>query len=134
LSRIVLDTSVAAAWLLREELDAAGQSALRTLRSDGVLVPILWHYEIRNALLVAERRGRIPEGGAGEGLDALRNTSIETDNEADLDAAMALARGHGLSYYDALYLELARRRELPLATRDTALARAASDEGVNIVR
>lgn len=103
------------------------------MRSEGAFVPSLWHYEIRNVLLVAERRGRIPEGGAGEGLNTLRNTSIETDSEADLDVAMELARGHRLSYYDALYLELSRRRSLPLATRDTVLARAVLAEGLEVV-
>ncbi len=96
-------------------------------------MPPLWHYEIRNALLVAERRGRIPEGGARKGLDTLRNTSIATDQETDLDGTLQLALFHRLSYYDALYLELAHRRKLPLATRDVALARAVRAEGLKVV-
>ena len=130
MSRIVLDASVAVAWLLREDLDPPALSALNSVRREGAYVPSLWHYEVRNALLVAQRRGRIPDGGVWEGLNALRRIHVETDQETDLDAAMELALAHRLSFYDALYLELARRRRLPLATRDAALARAARAEGL----
>ncbi|MCY3646233.1 MAG: type II toxin-antitoxin system VapC family toxin [Chloroflexi bacterium] len=133
MSGIVLDASVAAAWLLREELDPPALTALDILRSEGVCVPPLWHYEVRNALLVAERRGRVPDGGARRGLETLRDASIDTDEATDLDTALELALAHGLSFYDASYLELARRRGLPLATRDRALARAVRAEGLEVV-
>ena len=133
MSSIVLDASVAVAWLVREDLDAPALSALQFLRRDGALVPPLWHYEVRNALLVAERRGRIPNGGARAALNELRGVHIETDQETDLDSTMELALAHRLSFYDALYLALARKRRLPLATRDTALARAVRAEGLDVV-
>ena len=133
MSSVVLDASVAVAWLLREEFDPPALSALNSVRREGAFVPSLWHYEVRNALVVAERRGRIPAGGAWEGLNTLRGIRVETDQETDLDAAMELALAHKLSFYDALYLELARRRRLPLATRDAALARAVRTEGLEVV-
>ena len=130
MSRVVLDASVSTSWLLDDELDPQAATALEWVRTNGALVPHLWHYEVRNALVVAERRGRLPEGHAKERLAFLGDLLILTDQEADLRAAMELAIAHGLSFYDALYLELARRRRLPLATRDAALARAARAEGL----
>ena len=132
MSSFVLDTSVAVAWLLGETLDQPSRSALDALRQEGACVPPLWHYEMRNALLVAERRERIPRGGAREGLEGLRDFDIETDQATDLDVALDLALAHQLSFYDALYLELALRRRLPLATRDRGLARAVRAAGLEV--
>ena len=103
---------------------------LARLGLDRAFAPQLWHYEVRNALLTAERRGRLPPGGATERLDGLADLDIVTDGEADLRAAFDLAVTHGLSFYDALYLELAARRGAALATLDARLARAAAAEGI----
>lgn len=130
MSSIVLDASLAVSWLLREDLDPPAIAALDHFRRDGAYVPPLWHYEVRNALLVAERRGRIPGGGAREALEKVPDLRLVTDQATNLDTALELAFSHRLSFYDALYLELARRRRLPLGTRDTALARATRAEGL----
>ncbi len=132
MSRLVLDASVTANWLLGDELDPRASYALDWLRRDEAVVPQLWHYEVRNALLMAERRGRVPRGETTERLDSLRGLPILTDQEADLQAAFDLARAHGLSFYDALYLELAKRREAPLATLYALLAQAAIAEGLEV--
>lgn len=81
-------------------------------------------------LLVAERRGRLSATQAADRLDALRTLPINTDESPDLESAYELARTHNLSFYDALYLDLACRRNTPLVTLDTALARAAGAEGL----
>ena len=94
------------------------------------MVPQLWHYEVRNALLVAERRGAIPQLAAESRIRGLSALPIVTDRDAVLDQAMDLAIKHGLSYYDALYLELALREALPLATLDGRLNAAAMAAGV----
>ncbi len=86
-----------------------------------------------NALLVAERRDRIAADEVNERLRALAALPIHTDDEPHLDVALALARTHGLSIYDALYLELAQRRTAALATLDAALARAAVAAGLALV-
>ena len=70
--------------------------------------------------------------GAAERLDSLRTLPILTDQEADLQTAFVLAREHGLFFYDALYLELVKRRKAPLATLDIQLARAATAERVEL--
>lgn len=129
---LVVDASIAAGWLLDDELDPRAVSALTRLRQEEAIVPRIWHYEVRNALLVAERRKRISREGTAERLDSLRELSILTDHEANLQETLNLARAHGLSFYDALYLELAKRREAVLVTLDTGLTRAAVAEDLEL--
>ena len=130
MSGLVVDASVAVAWLFDDEEEPRADSVLERLKEDGALVPQLWHLEMRNSLLTAERRGRLSAGEVKERLDALRSLPIRTDEESDLQSAFNLARAHGLSFYDALYLELAKRESAELATLDGALGRAAVSEGV----
>ncbi len=77
-------------------------------------------------------RGRVSAAGVNERLDALKSLPIRTDEEPGFQSACALARAHGLSFYDALYLELAKRESAELATLDEALAKAAVAEGVRL--
>ena len=132
MTRLVLDASVAASWLLEDEFDRGAEAAVMQLTEEGAVVPPLWHYEVRNTLLVAERRGRLSGSDPVQLLDKLAWLPIETDRDADLQAAYDLARDHGLSYYDAMYLELGVRRGAPLATLDAELARAAIAEGLDV--
>lgn len=96
-------------------------------------MPQLWHIELRNCLLVAHRKRRLSQQDVKERLWALAGLPVRTDGEFDPDSAFALAHKHGLSLYDALYLDLAHRRNLPLATLDKALRRAAIAECVVVV-
>ena len=130
MSLLVIDASVAAAWLFDDEDDRRAAAALTRIETDAALVPQLWHLEVRSALLAAERRGRIRAGEIDERLRFLLQLPVQTDAEPNLADALALARKHRLSFYDALYLELARRRGAALATLDAALARAAAAEEV----
>ena len=130
MSRLVLDASITADWLLDDEFEPRAADALTRLRRDGAIVPPLWHYEVRNALLAAERRGRVSQNGTTERLDSLKALPIRTDGDTNLQAAFNLAREHGLSFYDALYLELAKRLGTTLATLDRKLAGAALAEGL----
>ena len=88
---LVLDASVAANWLLVEESASDAVAALAWLRTSGGVVPPLWHYEVRNALLMAERRGRVPRGRVEERLDSLAELPLLIDQDADLQAAFNLA-------------------------------------------
>ena len=130
MSGLVVDASVVVAWLFDDEDEPRADRVLKRLEEEGALVPQLWHLEMRNSLLTAERRGRLSEGAVKERLDALRSLPIRTDEESDLQSVFDLARAHDLSFYDALYLELAKRESAELATLDGALARAATAEGV----
>ena len=133
MSVFVLDASVAAAWLLDEPAASRADLVLARLEEQAALVPQLWHLELRNCLLVASRRARLTAGTAAQRLEALRGLPIRTDTEPDLAVALTLAERHRLSFYDAIYLELAKRRAAPVATLDKALARAAAGEGLPLV-
>lgn len=115
---------------MEDEDDPRVDAALAQLAQDQTFVPLLWHYEVRNALLIGVRRGRLSPDSAGMHLGRLARLPVLTDGEADLPAAFDLAAAHGLSFYDALYLELAARRGAGLATLDARLARAAATEGI----
>ena len=86
---------------------------------------------MRSVLLVGERKGRIEAGTMNDHMADVRMLSIETDAAHADDAVAALSRKHGLSGYDAAYLETAIRRKPKLTTLDKELARAAADEGVS---
>jgi len=129
----VLDASVAAAWCLGDEDDDYSVAALRSLSGGGVVVPHLWGLEMANVLLVAERRGRISGEDVHQACANLLSLPIAVDpvaRDRALSTVLQLARAHGLTSYDAAYLELAMRYDLPVATRDGALVIAAESEGV----
>jgi len=127
-SAFVLDCSIAAAWLFEDEARPETDDLLDLLRDDGALVPNLWHLEVGNVLIQAERRGRITAAQIATRLELLASLPIATDGETDVLAfreILTLARAQALTTYDAAYLELALRQGIPLATQDKALVRAA---------
>ena len=131
----VLDASVALAWFLDDEQAPQPQAdnvRARLIR-ERAYVPQLWRLEVRNGLIIAERRGRLSATRINECLEAIKRLPIQTDSEAVLDTVVSLARMHNLSVYDAVYLELAKRRDAALASLDGALLRAAAEEGVELV-
>ena len=136
MSGLVLDCSVAIAWCFADEASAELDALLDGVRANGVLVPAIWHLEVANVLLTAERRGRISERGATRSLHLLSSLPIHTDH-ADPERMrrdiVPLARAHRLMAYDATYLELAIRTGVPLATTDRILAAAARTAGVSVV-
>ena len=126
----VLDASVAACWAFDDEDHPSAAAALSRMRDDDALVPGIWWCEVRNTLIVSERRGRIAEADSTRFLRNLSRLGIAVDRAAVEEDILALARRHRLTVYDASYLELARRQLLPLATLDAALASAALTENV----
>ncbi len=130
MTSLIVDASVAAAWVLDDEREPRADAALARLEVRGGMVPQLWHLEVRNVLLTAERRGRIAADLVDDRLAGLAELPIRTAAEPDLDEVLALARSHRLSVYDAVYLALARRHDAPLATLDAALAAAAHAAGL----
>ena len=127
----VLDASFTTAWLLPDESNQRVNALMARFEIEGGLVTQHWHFEVRNALLMAERRGRIAAGTIGMRLSRLNRLSLNTDQSPNLEVALELARRHLLTFYDALYLELSLRRGAQLATLDNALGRAAAAEGVS---
>ena len=124
----VLDCSVAATWLFPDQGTPETDALLDRLKTEGALVPGIWHLEVGNVLVRAERMKRIAKSKVAAYLHLLQRLAIVTDNETDeraLRETLLLARECGLSTYDAAYLELAMRRGVQLATLDRALIRAA---------
>ena len=129
MSPVVVDCSVSAAWLL-DEHGASVSSVLDAIALRRALVPALWRIEIANVMRSAMRRGRIGEAHARRALGLLQQAPIDVDDALPSPAALFdLAQRHGLSAYDACYLELAMRRGLALATLDADLKRAAIAAG-----
>jgi predicted nucleic acid-binding protein len=131
----VVDSSVALAWCFPDEHAPYPQAVLDSLAAASAYVPALWHLEVANALLVGERRGRCTLADTATWLGFLASLPIMVDGETVArawDDTLPLARTHNRSAYDGAYLELARRRGLPLATLDGPLKAAANAVGVAI--
>jgi predicted nucleic acid-binding protein len=129
----VLDASIAACWAFDDEDHPVAALALERVRTDEARVPSLWWFEVRNTLIVSERRGRLTESDTAAFLHGLARLRVSVDRsplEADV---LALARRRRLTVYDSAYLELARREGAPLATLDAALATAARAERVHLL-
>lgn len=133
MSGLVLDCSVAVAWCFEDEASPETDAVLERVRDEGALVPALWHLELGNVLVQAERRKRLTAADTTTRLELIADLPIVTDDETPTRAlreVLTLARAEGLTTYDAAYLELAMRKGLPLASRDKALRKVAARCGV----
>ncbi len=133
MSGFVLDCSVAVAWCFEDEASPETDAILERLREEGALVPALWHLELGNVLVQAERRQRLSAAETTTRLELIADLPIRTDDETPgraLREVLTLARAEGLTTYDAAYLELAMRKGLPLASKDNELIKAAGHCGV----
>jgi predicted nucleic acid-binding protein len=133
--RFVLDGSVALAWLFLDERDEYADAIVAKLPNLEMLVPRLWHLEVANVLLVGERRRRCSQADSTQWLSYLAGLPIVVDDSTEVRAwsdTIGLARQHGLSAYDAAYLEIALREGVPIATLDAPLKAAAKATGVPI--
>ncbi len=129
----VLDNSVVLAWSMADEIHPVADVALRRATSRGAFVPGIWWYELRNALIVNERRGRLGTAETDRVLRAVGRLPISIDSDHDGRHVLRLARRFGLTVYDAAYLEVAVRRALPLASLDRRLQQAAAASGVSLL-
>jgi predicted nucleic acid-binding protein len=129
----VLDASIPACWAFQDEQDHRAEAALARIKTEEAVVPALWWFEIRNIFVVNERRKRITESDTGVFLRDLAGLRVRVDREPEEAVVLKLARTHGLSVYDASYLELALRGALPLATLDAQLTAAARAAGSGLI-
>jgi predicted nucleic acid-binding protein len=138
MAAFVLDTSIALKWFLRDESDRTYSLAiLKAITDDSPpAVPWLWYYEIANTILTQVRRKRIAFEEAVVYLGIIDEMTIEIDppDAAGILQLPHLARTYNLTCYDAAFLELAIRRQLPLATSDQALIRAAEEAKVPMLK
>jgi len=132
----VLDCSVALAWVLPDEGSAYADGLLDRLVAEDAVVPPVWPLEVGNVLLVALRQKRIRKTELEPIVERLARLPIEIDIGATdhaLAAVLVLAGQHGLTTYDASYLDLAQRRKLPLATLDKQLRAACRAAKVEVL-
>jgi predicted nucleic acid-binding protein len=136
-SGFVLDASVALGWLVDDPPSVYALRIQRLMVGGSLpVVPVHWHLEIANALLTAERR-KILRRKVAEVLDDI--TALQAFIEADglpddLGVLVGIGQRQRLTAYDAAYVALAARRNLPLATQDAAMASAARRLKIAIVR
>jgi predicted nucleic acid-binding protein len=129
----VIDADSVLCWCFEDEASDAADALLVSLAAAGAAVPALWHLQVAQLLLSAGRQQLMTEARAAGFMALLDTLPIETD-AASADRArrevLHVARETGLAMFDAAYLELAMRRRIPLATRDSGLRQAAHAVGV----
>ena len=129
----VLDASVTAAWFFPDEFNPLSEAVLDRLREEEAVVPAIWHVEMANILVVAQRRQRLTEAAVTTALRVLASLPIVTAEPTDMDRLVGAARELGLSTYDVSYLVVAMREGLAIATQDKELRRAAERAGVELM-
>lgn len=136
MSGFVADASVTVSWVYESQATEETDWLLNEVISGViVVVPPLWFLEVANALLIAQRRRKLSAAFRRAVLKTLDALGVEVDEEGHRVAfqrTSEIAEKYGLTLYDAVYLQLAIRRKLPLASRDKALIAAAKKSGIKI--
>jgi predicted nucleic acid-binding protein len=133
-SSFVLDNSVLCGWFLRNQASEYGDLVAGQLRQIDAHAPWLLQLEFTNVLRTACRSGSLSVAAAREIVDQIALLPIRIDASPPQPATLlSLALRFQLSSYDAAYLELALRLQLPIATRDADLAEAAWAAGVGVL-
>ncbi len=136
MTRFVLDASVALAWVVDQNPNPYAESVRQRIQAGAKpVVPALWQLEVANTLVLVRRRKILNEDEVEEGLDyfqAFASTIAEIDgNFPTIREAFQVSKEAGLTAYDAVYFDLARRESLPLATLDKTLRESAVKAGVS---
>jgi predicted nucleic acid-binding protein len=132
---LVLDCSVALSWCFEDEASPKTDAILLDVAKNGGWVPQLWHLEVSNSLLQGVKRKRLSLADVAEKFMLLTKLPLYIDAETAqqaFDKTYQLANHEHLSAYDAAYLELAIRKQIPLATKDESLAAAAKRNKVRL--
>jgi predicted nucleic acid-binding protein len=129
----VLDSSMALTWCLPNQASPVSLAVLKRVQAGGALVPVVWHIEMANILGLKARSGFLSSDELHQALSLLHLLPIVTDQETsqpNLHGLLALMEKYRLTAYDATYLDLARRRDLPLATFDKEMIASARQNQV----
>ena len=133
---LIIDCSITMAWCFADEATVETARVQDRLIAEAAVVPAHWFLEVVNVLAMAEKRRRIAAADASNFLHLLAALDIQTDHETAaraFDHLPPLCRSHGLTSYDAAYLDLAVRRRLPLASLDDDLRQAAIGLGIQVL-
>ena len=136
MNRLVLDASTAIGWMVDVPPPRTSLRVLQILQAGATaVVPELWYYEVTNALVVAERRGRATAQVVTSHIhDLERLAAFMEISPTTPSALMTAARQSGLTAYDAAYFDLALRQNLPLATLDEKMRAAAQNAGIALIK
>ena len=132
----VPDSSFIIGWGFEEDAFENRAKVVERLAREGAIVPSLWRLEVANALLMGVRRGRWTMSKGREVLADIGHLGIDLDEATSSHAwgrTLLLAERHGLTEYDAAYVELAIRADGILLTLDNEMARAARAEGLEVL-
>ncbi|AYH42721.1 type II toxin-antitoxin system VapC family toxin [Azoarcus sp. DN11] len=130
----ILDNSVVTGWFLEDQATPYTEAISALLEDDRAIVPALWQLEFANVLRTACRKQRLVAAHAQQIIEQICSLPIEIDTGTPGPSELlALALRYNLSSYDAAYLELALRLQLPIATKDEPMRAAASISGVGVV-
>jgi predicted nucleic acid-binding protein len=136
-TRFVLDASIVLTWCFPDEQAQKAEKISESIaQGDQPATPSFWRHEVLNALLVGEKRKRLTNELIQTFINDLERLPVEVDSPVAgtvFHSTLDLCRKHGLTAYDAAYLELAMRHRIALATADNALSRAARAEGVELL-
>lgn len=128
----VLDNSVTMRWCFQNAAHPYADRVLHQLASGEAVVPVLWRYEVSAVLAKSQKDGILTGAKADAFLATLKSLNITVDGDGPdriFTEVHRLAVTHRLTSYDAAYLELAVRKNLPLATLDTELIGACRAAG-----
>jgi predicted nucleic acid-binding protein len=135
-SAFVLDASVTLSWCYKTALNESSAKVFEATAAGKAIVPAIWSYEVTNFMATAIRTRRMNENERNEFIGWLIVQPISVERSLLprlLRATLAIADRFGLSGYDAAYIELAIREQLPLATFDQGLRRAAEKGDVPLL-
>lgn len=133
---LVIDSSSTLSWIYADEINPQSRRILEAVISSGAWVPGIWTLEIGNSLQTAMTRGRIDRNFRDAALEDLKLMDIKIDDETSKhawSATLQLSEKFKLTVYDACYLELAQRKNLPLASFDKELRSAGKALGLTIM-
>ncbi|MBS3762073.1 MAG: type II toxin-antitoxin system VapC family toxin [Planctomycetes bacterium] len=133
MSDFVVDNSVVMTWAFEDESADYADAVLESLEISEAVVPAIWRLEVANVLVCAERIGRLQSTGTLKFLELIGQLPIVLcETRTSIRNVIDIARETGLSAYDASYLDLAIARNLPWATLDAKLRKAAASAGVDL--
>jgi predicted nucleic acid-binding protein len=131
----VIDASVVISWYNPDEQNDYAKNVLLCLQKERAITPCLCYYEVNNVLRMLEKKGKVSGIYVDKAITATDNLPIIRDYALvgfKMPIALRLSREHGLTVYDACYLELAVRLSLPLASLDDDLIKAAKAAKVTL--
>ena len=135
MSDVVLDASLFGPLIIADEAEELHDALMPLLIEGRGIVPEHWRLEVTNLGLVALRRKRLDRRELLEAMARVDAFAVRTDpatSQMSMGRTLDLALHHGLTSYDAAYLELALRLSLPLFSKDKALRKAAVDTGTRL--